>query len=483
MQLLTPIRQLYFIVFFLASFGASAQTAIESILEQPVSDLPAFDTTHCKNCIFLEIPYGTSDFRNLDVLKRFEGNDIMQVDMVFSSFARTEGFDQLKLNRQRLANFQIVAPELFENDEIAWTMLRQTACKSLEESEKLFHGFVVHIIPGKSKVDNSGKLTPVDIGMVNPPGTRPPESRTHIETRDTTIKKMSVSMREVAKKDCKETGRYIPNKKKKARKGIRYKTEGNGRKPEKKCKTISYGYVYDTTYYDRKYKVNVATGKLIDPTAGMNRANDTIVLDVMGRNWDKWKSEKVIVVQDVTGSMGSYLIQILKWHELSAAKGVDQYLFFNDGDDKPDSKKVIGKTGGIYHVNSNRLLDIQNMAQKAGDKGSGGDIPENNIEAAIAAQSKCPGCTAIIMIADNYAPVKDLALLKKVKKPVHVVVCGGNGEQVHSDYLTIAAVTGGSVHTSKLDMTLAGKAVEGYQLSVGERKYEFRGGRFYLSKN
>ncbi len=473
-RLLCTIACTFFLI------AAISQNTVESLLEQPVSELPAFDTTKCKNCIFLEIPYGTSDFRNLDVLKRFEGNNITQVDMVFSSFARTEGFDQVKLNRQRLLNFQAVAPELFDNDEITWTMLRQTACKSLEESEKLFHGFVVHIAPGKSKRDNAGKLAPV--AETSPLTKKESKVKPRLVTRDTVIREMNVSMREITKRECEYTGKYIPKDKKKAKAGIRYDSKGSGRKPEKKCKTVSYGYVYDTTYFDRIYKINAKTGKPLDPTLDLDRRGDTTVLDALDRNWDDWKNEKVIVVQDVTGSMTKYLMQILTWHELYAAKGVEHYVFFNDGDGKADSKKIIGKIGGIYYVNSNRLADIQSTAQQAAKAGSGGDSPENNIEAALYAQSKCPECSMIVMIADNNAKVKDFTLLKDLKKPVHVVACGGDGTWVHSDYLSIAAVTGGSVHTSKIDLELKGKAVEGEVLTVGAYKYTFKEGRFNLPK-
>ena len=105
-------------------------------------------------------------------------------------------------------------------------MMRQTACKSLEESERLFHGFVVHIVPGKSKRDSAGKLASVKDAASS---SKPIAAKPRVITHDTIIREMSVSLREDIKKDCKETGKYLPNKKKKAKKGIRYKTEGNGR--------------------------------------------------------------------------------------------------------------------------------------------------------------------------------------------------------------------------------------------------------------
>jgi hypothetical protein len=477
MTIPTPFRLFFALLFVLPCFDATAQTTIESLLEQPVTDLPAYDTTRCKDCIFIRVTYGTSSFINLDVLKRFEGNNITEVEMVFSSFSRSEGFDQVGLNRQRLSSLQKAASELFDDMTIKWTVLRQTACKSLEESERLFHGFVVHITPGKSVRDRDGKLAPVAEATKMPSKLKP-----RLVTRDSVIREMSVSMRQTTKRDCELTGKYVPNDKKKARKGIRYDTKGRGRKPEKKC-VVSHGYAYDTSFFDRKFKVDAATGRPIDRSLGIDRRGDTTVTDVMDRKWSEWKSEKIIVVQDVTGSMSSYLTQTLIWHELYAAKGVEHYLFFNDGDNKPDGKKILGKTGGIYYIASNRLSDIQETAHRASKAGSGGDGPENNVEALIAAQNKCTSCSSMVMIADNFASVKDMALLGELKKPVHIVVCGGNGEQVHSDYLSIAAVTGGSVHTVQLDMDLKGKAVEGFVLNVMGRAYIFSDGRFSLKQN
>ena len=460
----------------LTFYVSSAQTTINSLLEQPVSDLPVYDTTACKDCIFIQVLYGDAAFLNLDVLQRFVVEDITRVDMVFSSFSRNPNFNQTTLNRERLNNLQKVAPKLFDSTSIHWTMLRQTSCHSLEESERLFHGFVVHISPGKAMRDREGKLAPATV--VKP--TKKTTARPRLVTRDTIIREAEVSMRENTKRECDFTGKYIPKDKKKAAQGVRYDKPGRGRIPEKKCQTVSLGYDYDTAYYDRKYKINAATGELIDRSLKIDRVSDTTVIDAMGRNWNDWKSEKVVIVQDVTGSMSGYLTQILTWHELYANRGVEHYVFFNDGDNKADRDKIAGKTGGCHYVQSKRLSEIQDAAQMAARSGSGGDTQENNVEALIYAQKKYPECTILVMIADNYAPVRDYKLISEVNKPVHVVVCGGNGEVVHSDYLSIAAVTGGSVHTSTMDLNLKDKATEGQILVINERKYLFNNGRFQL---
>lgn len=462
------------LAFFYPQFGLFSQHTITSILDAPVADIPAYDTLACKDCIFLHVEYGTSDFLNLDVLTRFSGEAITQVDMAYTSFARTKGFDQTALNRERLENLQKVAPQLFENELIDWNLIRQTACNSLEESERLFHGFAVHLAPGSATRDKSGTLVPAKPKE----GTASPKKKTGPATRDTVITERQIRIVRLTDRNCEETGKYLPRNKDKAKRGVRYDNERAAifwkRKPEKICATTDLGYRYDTSYVKRTYKVNALTGKLMDRSFSVDRRNDTVVVGAMERNWSNWKQEKLVFVQDMTGSMTSYLSQIVLWREQYAAKGVEDFVFFNDGDRKPDSQKEIGKTGGIYYVNSRKINEIQEMAYRCSDAGYGGDTPENNVEALLQAQDKCGDCTQIVMIADNYAPVRDIKLAGKVKKPVHIIVCGGNGEVVHSHYLTIAALTGGSVHTSVLDLDLKNALKSDEPLVVGERKYVFK---------
>ena len=45
-------------------------------------------------------------------------------------------------------------------------------------------------------------------------------------------------------------------------------------------------------------------------------------------------------------------------------------------------------------------------------KGYGGDCPENNMEALIKGVKQATPYKELVMIADNYAPVKDIELLK-----------------------------------------------------------------------
>lgn len=205
--------------------------------------------------------------------------------------------------------------------------------------------------------------------------------------------------------------------------------------------------------------------------------SDFAVKESMDRNWGVWKQAETVVVQDVTASMSSYIPQILLWNEQYAADGVRHFVFFNDGDGKPENKKVIGKIGGLYYINSGKFNDIEQLAQQAISKGFSGTAAENNVEALIFAQKKCDKCKNMVMIADQYAPVKDMAFLKEVKLPVHIIICGAGSNSIISlDYLTIAAHTGGSIHTSSLDIDLS-DAQKGQPFTVNDIEYRYRKGK------
>lgn len=196
-----------------------------------------------------------------------------------------------------------------------------------------------------------------------------------------------------------------------------------------------------------------------------------------------------IVVTDVTGSMSPYMEQVLLWHALNFTDGkTTRYVFFNDGDARPDGP--VGKSGGLYHC-SGTIKDFKNVIGsivRAASAGYGGDAPENDIEAILGAHAKngAKGTEPIILIADNFSPVRDLSLLDKVKVPVHVIVCGlgraglSCSGYVHEHYLEIARRTGGSIHTIEQDLFDLSKRREGETLRINGVDYILQGGAFRL---
>lgn len=102
-------------------------------------------------------------------------------------------------------------------------------------------------------------------------------------------------------------------------------------------------------------------------------------------NWTE-----IAVVVDVTGSMQPCAASVYQWMrvETDSRKNIRFFVFFNDGDGKPNANKTIGSTGGIYGNSGENLTQILETMQTAMKNGHGGDIPENDIEAILFAIEK-----------------------------------------------------------------------------------------------
>lgn len=201
------------------------------------------------------------------------------------------------------------------------------------------------------------------------------------------------------------------------------------------------------------------------------------VLAVFNRLKMKWKDK--IIVTDLTGSMYPYWDQILVWHSMRLMNGEQkEYIFFNDGDNKADSEKTIGATGGIYHTPKKNIDALLETMFETATAGNGGDGPENDIEALLKAQKiKKRRITEVILIADNYSDIKDLALLDKLHVPIRIVLCGVK-LNVNEEYLELAYKTKGSVHTIEKDIYDLANLVDGKTIEIGETKYKVLRGKF-----
>ena len=155
---------------------------------------------------------------------------------------------------------------------------------------------------------------------------------------------------------------------------------------------------------------------------------------------------------DVTLSMAPFSAATLSWLSDSANQRNIKYVTcFNDGDDMKDELKQMGSTGGIYGETFKNPLRVSKLIETTMDKGSGGDTPENVCEAIISSIEKCSECSDVILIADNWAGVRDIELVNKINKPVNIIICGGT-TGVHPDYVTIASATNGSLHFGNEDV-------------------------------
>ena len=207
--------------------------------------------------------------------------------------------------------------------------------------------------------------------------------------------------------------------------------------------------------------------------------NNNTVCAVLYRNRERWKTKTIVT--DVTGSMYPYMKEVALWHLLeSMDKKQSDYVFFNDGNNLPDLNKVIGKTGGIFFSLQHHLDSMTGVMYRAMNNGSGGDAAENDLEALLAAESVMKAGSELILVADNFSPVKDIELLYRLRMPVRVVLCGTSVAYVNPDYLLIASKTGGSVHTIEEDIVNLSAAREGDIITIHGINYKYSRGRFFF---
>ncbi len=230
--------------------------------------------------------------------------------------------------------------------------------------------------------------------------------------------------------------------------------------------------------YDRKgrftYETRIVTTE-VNLSPNVADTSQNIVYQVINRNKKKWKKE--LIVMDITGSMYPYAQQVSTWLQLHFMTDSTQqyFVFFNDGDKKTDVAKKVGVTGGTYFTAAKKTEDIIKTMNLAIKNGEGGDAQENVIEAILYGLKKIKDIEHVILIADNWAPVRDINLLPKVKVPVHIVLCGvTNGMKINTDYLNIAYKTKGSIHTIEEDIDF---------LIQSKTNEFFINGNFYKIKN
>lgn len=238
-----------------------------------------------------------------------------------------------------------------------------------------------------------------------------------------------------------------------------------------------HSYFHGFVVYYRPYDLNTELTAIKRVLDGKHTITDSTILKTFERNKD-WK--EMLVVADVTGSMTPYTAQLILWLKLNTQeKRSKHFTFFNDGDRKYDGHKDIGKTGGIYSITSHEYQKVAEKAVEAMKNGSGGDMQENDVEALIQGIKDCPECKNIVLIADNFSPVRDAELLKQVKRPIKIILCGTN-MGINTQYLDIARATGGSVHTMESDLDNLLKKNEGDIIELEGKKYRIVKGKFVL---
>lgn len=247
-------------------------------------------------------------------------------------------------------------------------------------------------------------------------------------------------------------------------------TEGNFDKGELDG---SYAHFDKKGYVTYESPTKETTLKFDKFLSGEYKIKDSTLFYVFRRN-KEWK--KMMLVVDMTGSMFPYIGQMLVWYRQNYEDGrVKYYVLFNDGDNLTDDKKSVGKTGGVHPFEAKDYRKLKKDIEDVRKMGEGGDDPENDLEAVISAMVAYRDYTDIILIADE-STVRDMALLKRIKKPIHIIMCGTK-KGINEQYLRIAYQTKGSFHTISNDVDMK-KLKDGEEFQVDKDIFRLSGGNF-----
>src|SRR5690554_4027134 len=206
--------------------------------------------------------------------------------------------------------------------------------------------------------------------------------------------------------------------------------------------------------------------------------DNPVIINAFKRN--QWKNPTIVA--DVTCSMYPYMEQTAFWFLLKMNKTEQaNIVLFNDGNGRPNSSKRIGHTGGIHSVTTKDYAEFRKLLLKGVSYGCSGDSQENDVEAILEAQKKYPHAKEIILIADNHSPIRDYSLIKDIKVPVRVILCGTKFN-INNQYLNLARKTGGSVHTINEDLTNLIDKAEGETFKFMNKSYIIQNGRVVRNK-
>jgi hypothetical protein len=198
---------------------------------------------------------------------------------------------------------------------------------------------------------------------------------------------------------------------------------------------------------------------------------DSVIYKVLDRN-RQWKN--VIMVSDWTGSNYQYAAQSIVWHmENFSESNIKYFSFFNDGNSLPEYEKKVGEAGGLYFAPAYKTRKVVRAFKTSMRKGLGGEIPENDVEAVLKSLEKYPDAEHAVLVADN-SPFRDFELVDKVKAPIHVILQGAEWG-INPQYINLAYLTGGSLHTLKNDYDAEFFAkgdtlisIDGYEFSLNK---------------
>lgn len=441
------------LILLLCSNKLLAQDAlIQSIIQAPVVRQPVYRIQKQAGIFTqtLRCDYASPTIIHTDAAIALDSVQVLSVDLVFTDYPAH--LDLKQLNTQRLRNLFATYPQLKNNKTLNWQLVRQTDGAEKPAAQQLFHGFVLYYRPLQTKEAmkaDSSKLS----DMLRPKPTVHIKHSGFLATDTSRLREMY------------EIEPYTILKKMPVKEALAYL--------DMDAKLIAkYPGIDSILVYEKPLANNTETIFQRTPP------EDSTVIKVL----DRMRWQRMLVVADVTASMYPYTGQLLLWLQMNEEeRRIHQFVFFNDGDNKDEADKQPGSTGGIYTTASSEFENVEKLLYQTMRKGTGGAIPENNIEALLYGITACPSCQEVVMIADNHSGVSDIQLLPQLKKPVHIIVCGMLNK-INPAYLDIARSTGGSVHLAETDIQNLAAVKEGETVTLFNTVYKVVKGRFELVK-
>lgn len=525
----------YVVFFLLLSPVLRAQTTeaalINRILKAKPTELEKYAPKAKQGVLLFRTGFNDAVFENPDALNALSDNVITKVELVYTTYRKSETFDQHTLNRKRLQAFFRLVPNALTQPGIEWVLRAQTGCTSPGQGKEFFHGVVIyfrHEADEKLKEAELSFLKEVSAGTASA-GSYDAFVKSKLsesEDSDSTsknVKQPQFRGGETAK------ARYFSSELKKPFGGdvaggktinVEFIIDKNG-----KPKNISYPderhpsiftdeltefikdmpdwipatengrpvesvVTFSVNYPERGSAIPSEMKVATAPTGPRSEVKpDFKSIKSSPEAANVMTSLKLInpaesgLVCDVTGSMARYNAQVVSFltQQFARKERVFEYVaFFNDGDDKMDKRKKIGATGGIYTCKASSVELVMGQLEVAMKAGTGGDLPENNIEAVLKLLAEAPQCKRVTMIADNFATPRDMSLIAAVTVPLDIILCG-NGP-ANEAYLDLVRATKGTLMYGGKIYRNFDAIDEGSTFQVGKHTYYLRKGKFIMKE-
>ena len=531
---------LLFLAHFSLAIG-QAEQKIAQILDVPHSTTSKISCQNSLTTTLLPCDFSESTFSIQSVQSRLKDMSVVKIYYVNTAYRSSNTFNQHLLDVKRMKWLNAQFPEILADPIIEWEVVEQTGCASPAEGAAYFHGFILVHRPALTQENRQDEIDALLSFIENPDGgfkepeldpivstiNRPTKENSSLATNQATQKNSIANFKDgdyalfqhfqytllnspgVTRNrldvwvkvsfTVSETGEignltflenYPESATDRVQNAIRSMPKWNPayENGQPVASTIrldirdSYSTAVNGMYLRDGLRPEFSEDELgpKDQTSAefeIGEITNTLRLSGVYAGLEHLDSTKqYALVMDVTGSMGGSIAAMLSWiKKNSESTPFTSFTFFNDGDNA--NSKPIGKTGGIYSTYS--VKEINSLIKTAMMNGTGGpEISENDIEAVLKTIEIDSTASDILLIGDNYSDIRDIRLMDKITKPVHVLLCAAP-TTIRTEYLDLVMKTGGKLYLNGQIIEL-GKIKDGETIVIQGCSYSYNGRKFRL---